>query len=83
MAASLIGVAPFARDSGQYKGQRFIGGGRSRPRRMLYLAALSRHPSRHEMEGAVTYVRNYPDALAFLEDLFWALLNSNEFVLIH
>lgn len=40
-AASLIGVAPFARDSGQYKGQRFIGGGRSRPRRMLYIAALA------------------------------------------
>jgi len=40
-AAALIGVAPFARDSGQYKGQRFIRGGRSRPRRMLYLAALS------------------------------------------
>lgn len=40
-AASLIGVAPFARDSGTHKGQRFIGGGRSRPRRMLYLAALA------------------------------------------
>jgi len=39
-AASLIGVAPFDRDSGQWKGLRFIGGGRSRPRRMLYLAAL-------------------------------------------
>jgi transposase len=40
-AAGLIGVAPFARDSGQYKGLRFIQGGRSRPRRMLYLAALA------------------------------------------
>ena len=40
-AASMLGVAPFDRDSGQYKGQRFIGGGRSRPRRLLYLAALS------------------------------------------
>lgn len=40
-AASLIGVAPFDRDSGQYRGQRFITGGRSRPRRMLYLAALA------------------------------------------
>lgn len=40
-AASLLGVAPFDRDSGQYKGMRFIGGGRSRPRRMLYLAALA------------------------------------------
>ena len=39
--ASLIGVAPFDRDSGQYKGLRFISGGRARPRRMLYLAALS------------------------------------------
>lgn len=39
-AAALVGVAPFDRDSGQYKGQRLISGGRSRPRRMLYLAAL-------------------------------------------
>lgn len=39
--AALLGVAPFARESGQWKGQRFIGGGRQRPRRMLYLAALS------------------------------------------
>jgi transposase len=40
-AASLIGVAPFDRDSGQWKGLRFIVGGRRRPRRMLYLAALA------------------------------------------
>jgi len=39
--AALIGVAPFDRDSGQHRGQRFIAGGRSRPRRMLYLAALA------------------------------------------
>ncbi|HVY33909.1 MAG TPA: IS110 family transposase [Caulobacteraceae bacterium] len=39
-AASLAGVAPFDRDSGTFKGKRFIAGGRSRPRRMLYLAAL-------------------------------------------
>jgi transposase len=32
-AASLAGVAPFDRDSGQWKGLRFIQGGRSRPRR--------------------------------------------------
>lgn len=40
-AAALLGVAPFDRDSGQYKGLRFIAGGRARPRRMLYLAALA------------------------------------------
>ena len=39
--AALVGVAPHARDSGQWTGKRFIAGGRSRPRRMLYLAALA------------------------------------------
>jgi transposase len=37
--ASLAGVAPFDRDSGQLKGLRMIAGGRAKPRRMLYLAA--------------------------------------------
>lgn len=49
----------------------------------LYLAALSRHPSRAELSSTTAYIKNYPDALEFLEDLFWALLNSNEFVLVH
>jgi len=40
-AASLIGVAPFSRDSGQQSGRRFIQGGRERPRTFLYLAALA------------------------------------------
>lgn len=40
-AAALLGVAPFDRDSGQWNGHRFIQGGRGRPRRMLYLAALA------------------------------------------
>jgi transposase len=40
-AAALIGVAPFDRDSGAHKGKRFITGGRARPRRLLYLAALA------------------------------------------
>jgi len=40
-AAALAGVAPFDRDSGQFRGLRAIAGGRSRPRRMLYLAAIA------------------------------------------
>jgi transposase len=40
-AAALLGVAPYDRDSGQFKGQRFIAGGRRRPRRLVYIAALS------------------------------------------
>jgi transposase len=39
-AASLAGVAPFDRKSGQWQGQSFICGGRGRVRRMLYMAAM-------------------------------------------
>ncbi len=49
----------------------------------IYLAALSRHPSAKEMTQARQYFASYPDSLQVLQDLFWALLNSNEFVLIH
>lgn len=40
-AAALLGVAPFDRDSGESKRPRTTAGGRARPRRMLYLAALA------------------------------------------
>ena len=40
-AAALAGVAPFNRDSGDYRGQRHIAGGRSAVRRVLYMAALT------------------------------------------
>lgn len=39
--AALLGVAPFDNDSGPRTGQRAIAGGRARPRRLLYLAALA------------------------------------------
>ncbi len=40
-AALLAGLAPIADQSGRYEGKRVIWGGRTRVRRMLYLAALS------------------------------------------
>ena len=49
--AALAGVAPMNRDSGNYRGQRRINGGRPRVRRALYLAALSaskHHPQLKE-----------------------------------
>jgi hypothetical protein len=49
----------------------------------LYLAALSRHPNHNEVERAAQYLGAFPDSLQVLQDLFWALLNSNEFVLVH
>jgi hypothetical protein len=47
----------------------------------LYLAALSRYPSRKELDNASQFLNAYPDTIGVLQDLFWALLNSNEFVL--
>jgi len=38
--SSLVGLAPYANDSGQKQGKRSIHGGRSAPRTMLYLAAM-------------------------------------------
>lgn len=39
-AASLAGLAPFIRDSGQHKGERHIAGGRHRLRRSVYAATI-------------------------------------------
>ena len=38
--ASLAGLAPIARDSGQHRGKRFIRGGRAQLRQALYMPAL-------------------------------------------
>jgi transposase len=38
--AALVGVAPFARDSGRWRGQRHVRGGRAAVRAALYMAAL-------------------------------------------
>ena len=39
--AALVGLAPFADDSGERRGQRFIRGGRAEVRNALYMATLS------------------------------------------
>jgi transposase len=39
--ASLVGLAPFARDSGRTRGQRSVRAGRAAPRTALYLAAMN------------------------------------------
>jgi len=49
----------------------------------IYVAALSRYPTRKELQRAGRYLASHPDSLQVLQDLFWALLNSNEFILIH
>jgi transposase len=53
--AALVGVAPFNRDSGQWRGRRMIGGGRTSVRNVLYMAALV--AIRHNPIVRATYLR--------------------------
>lgn len=57
--AALTGLAPFNRDSGKFKGKRFIGGGRPEVRRALYMPTL-------------VATRHNPDIKAFYEKLIKA-----------
>ena len=73
-AAALIGVAPFDRDSGLHRGQHFIWGGRQRPRRLLYIAALAAKrfdPSPKAFAGGLTQ-RGKPPKVAVMRKLIEA-----------
>ena len=48
-----------------------------------YLAALGRYPTSAELKNAGAFLGTNPDQIQVVEDLFWSLLNSNEFVLNH
>jgi len=49
----------------------------------LYAAALARSPLPDEMTQLANYVNNAPDRRAALEDVYWSVLNSKEFVFNH
>jgi hypothetical protein len=49
----------------------------------LCLATLSRYPQAAEMEAAMNQVRRARDRASGLADIFWALLNTREFILNH
>ena len=51
--------------------------------RKLYLAALSRSPNNKETQASQAMLKSNSDKLAAYQDMFWALLNSNEFIFIH
>jgi len=66
--ASLVGVAPFARDSGTFRGQRRIRGGRASVRTALYLAAMTAarfNPTLRELYERLR-VAGKPPKLAFV-----------------
>ncbi len=54
-ASALVGVAPLNHDSGQFRGQRHIHGGRAALRRVLYMAALA--AARHNPILKAFYLR--------------------------
>ncbi|TWU09672.1 hypothetical protein CA54_49140 [Symmachiella macrocystis] len=49
----------------------------------LYLTALGRRPLGKEQKAAQQLINRSSDRLTGYQDLFWALLNSNEFILVH
>ncbi|MEW4527345.1 DUF1549 and DUF1553 domain-containing protein [Maioricimonas sp. JC845] len=49
----------------------------------LYLAALGRMPTRFELTKIQRLIRSNPDKVGAYQDLYWALLNSNEFIVNH
>jgi hypothetical protein len=51
--------------------------------RLLYLATLSRNPKPRELQTIRSYSRYYPNTNEWLQDTYWALLNSNEFIFNH
>ena len=50
----------------------------------LYLWSIARRPSTAESKLATDYLKNHAERRAeAVQDLFWALLNSREFLLVH
>ncbi len=46
----------------------------------LFMASLSRHPTKKELAGMTKHVQQARDKRAAYEDVMWSLLNSKEFI---
>jgi hypothetical protein len=49
----------------------------------LYLRCFTRKPTAEEVAAITAQIKDEKDAAPVLEDLFWALLNSQEFMFAH
>jgi hypothetical protein len=49
----------------------------------LFVASLGRLPNKKEIGAFAGWVKATPNKLAAYQDLYWALLNSNEFIVNH
>jgi transposase len=77
--ASLVGVAPIAKDSGLKRGQRVVAEGRSAVRRVLYMAALSasRSGSRFAAFHRRLVTRGKPPKVALIATMRKMLVTLN------
>lgn len=70
--------------SGSHLGEVLAGKGNEVQKiQKLYLTSLGRLPSRAELGGIQKLAKGSRDPVALYQDLFWALLNSNEFIFNH
>jgi hypothetical protein len=51
--------------------------------RELYLAALCREPNENELAASIAHIEGKEDRGTALEDVCWAILNTNEFLFQH
>ncbi|MEO2024021.1 MAG: DUF1549 and DUF1553 domain-containing protein, partial [Pirellulaceae bacterium] len=49
----------------------------------LYKAAVCRPPTKTEMEASLKHIKSKEDRILALEDVCWAILNTNEFLFQH
>ena len=50
---------------------------------VLYLAAVCRKPTDKELEARLAHINSKEDRVAALEDVCWAIINTNEFLFQH
>lgn len=77
--ASLVGLAPVARDSGLMRGRRVVHGGRKEVRNALYMAvlALSRRASRFALAYRALVTKGKPKKLALVATMRKLLVTLN------
>jgi transposase len=83
--AALVGLAPYDRESGTWKGKRFCSGGRAQVRNVLYMAALSasRHNSVIKDSKAALIARGKPHKVALVACIRKLLLHLNSLMRKH
>ena len=49
----------------------------------LYLSGICRRPTAQELEASLAHIKAKSDPIVALEDIAWAILNTNEFLFQH